>query len=136
VNTRIVPHAFLIIALSTFAAFSAPPTDAEATKMLVGSWVVPRDQYTAVSKDGGFTFKVDGTFTSYGVFHIHDEDLRIEVKGKWSVKDGVLIEELTSSSHAQMAPVGLVTHDKLLVVTDKEYRFRTQQEAEHTYVRK
>ncbi len=65
-----------------------------------------------------------------------DEDLRIEVQGKWSVKDCILIEELTTSSQPQMAPVGWITRDTLLAVTDKEYRFRTDQKVEYTYVRK
>jgi hypothetical protein len=35
-----------------------------------------------------------------------------------------------------MAPVGTLTRDTLLSVTDKEYRFRTESGEEHTYVRK
>jgi hypothetical protein len=130
-------HTLLLIALAGSQLAATPPPDAEATKLLVGDWVVPPEQYTATSKAGGFTFRPDGTFSSYGVFHIGDKDLRIEVEGKWSVKDGLLIEELTKSSQPQMAPVGTVTKDTLLGVTDKEYRFRTEQGGvEHSYVRK
>src|SRR4051812_22137236 len=116
----------LLVALIATHLIAAPPPDAEATKLLIGSWVVPGEQYTATSKDGGFTFRADGTFSSYGVFHIPNQDLRIEVEGKWSVKDGVLVEDLTKSSQPQMAPVGSLTRDTLLIVTDKEYRFRTE----------
>jgi len=127
---------FVVAALVALQLFAAPPPDAEVSRLLVGSWVVPREQYTATSKDGGFTFISDGTFSSYGVFHVRDQDIRIEVEGKWSIKDGVLIEELTKSSQPQMAPVGTLTRDTLLAVTDKEYRFRTDRGVEHTYVRK
>jgi hypothetical protein len=131
-----ISTAFLLVTLLVSRLIATPPPDAEATKLLVGTWVVPREQYTATSKDGGFTFRADSTFSSYGVFRIRDQDLRIEVEGKWNIKDGVLIEELTKSSQPQMAPVGDLTRDTLLTVTDKEYSFRTERGVEHTYVRK
>ncbi len=134
-TTRLL-GSLLVIASAASQLLAAPPPDPEATKLLVGNWVVPRDQFTVLKKDGGFTFKSDGTFSSYGVFRVRDEDLRIEVQGKWSVKDGILVEELTTSSEPKIAPVGWTTRDTLLAVTDKEYRFRTDQKVEYTYVRK
>jgi hypothetical protein len=125
----------VVVALVVSQLGAAPPPDAEATKLLTGSWVVPAEEYTATSKNGGFTFRPDGTFSSFGVFRVHDQDMRIEVEGKWSIKDGVLIEELTKSSQPQMALVGRLTRDTLLAVTDKQYRFRTERGTEHTYVR-
>jgi hypothetical protein len=126
----------LIVATLGPGLLVGPPPDAEAAKLLIGSWIVPRDEYTAMSKDSGFTFRPDGTFSSYGVFRVRDEDVRIDVEGKWSVKDGELIEELTKSTQPQMARIGSVTRDTLLAVTDKQYRFRTERGEEHTYVRK
>src|SRR5262249_5722015 len=114
----------------------APPPDTEASTLLIGSWVVPRDQHRNMGQDGDYTFKSDGTFSSYGVFHVGDQDLRIEVEGTWSVKDGVLIEELTKSSEPQRARIGSVSRDTLLAVTDREYSFRNEGAVEHTYVRK
>ena len=135
-NTRILLNAFVVIALATSPAFSAAPPDSEATKMLVGSWVAPREQYNeGLSSHGGFTFKRDGTFSSYGIFVRGDQKIRIDVKGKWSIKNGVLIEELTSSSRPELAPKGLVTRDTLLAVTDKEYRFRTEHGLTYSYSR-
>ena len=103
--------------------------------MLVGNWLAPRLQYHAISRIAAFAFKRDGTFSSYGVFNRGNEKIRIEVRGKWRVKGGILIEELTASDHPDLAPVGLVTRDTLLAVTNKEYRFRDEGGLEYTYSR-
>jgi hypothetical protein len=125
-----------ITVLAAFQATAAPPSDADAAKLLVGTWIIPRAQYPAWSKDGAFVFHSNGTFTSYGIFAIRGGDLRVDIQGKWRVKDGVLIEEVTKSSQPQIIRAGLVTRDILLAVTDKEYRYRTARGSEHTYLRK
>lgn len=135
-EARRLLSSLLIITVATSQLLAAPPPDTEATTLLVGSWVVPHDQFTVLSKDGCITFRSDGTFSLHGVFRVRDEDLRMELQGKWSVKNAILIEELTTSSEPRMAPVGWVTRDTLLAVTDKEYRFQTDQKMEYTYVRK
>ena len=56
----------------------------------------------------------------------------MELQGKWRVKDGILIEELTTSSQPQLAPVAWITCDILLAVTDKDYHSRTEQKVEYT----
>jgi hypothetical protein len=134
-STRTLSYIILIIAFAVWRTFSAPPPDAEASKMLVGNWLAPRLQYHAISRTAAFAFKRDGTFSSYGVFNRGNEKIRIEVRGKWRVKGGILIEELTASDHPDLAPVGLVTRDTLLAVTDKEYRFRDKGGLEYTYSR-
>ncbi len=131
----------LIVSLvaTAFAASqlaAEPMGDPEAAKVLVGSWVVPRDQVKILTKDGCITFKPDGTFSAYGVFRIGNRDCYLETEGKWNLKDGILFEEITSSSDPQIVPAGWTTRDTLLAVTDKEYRFRTEDKAEYTYLRK
>jgi len=126
-----------VVVTLAFSQLSAgPPPDPEATKVLIGSWVVPMEEYPATISDGGFTFNPDGTFSSFGVLRYDDQVMRLEVEGKWSIKNGVLIEELTKSSQPQISPVGTLTRDTLLVVTDRQYRFRTESGVEHTYFRK
>ena len=134
--TRLLNPLLVIAALLTLSATAAPPPDAEAAKLLVGSWVLSPGRNSAIVKDAGFTFRSGRMFTSYAVLHIQDEDVRVEVEGKWSVKDSLLIEELTKSNHPEVAPVGLVTRDTLLAVTEKEYRSRTESGAEERYVRR
>jgi hypothetical protein len=132
-----------IRAISTFLATifiasrlsATPPPDSEAAKLLRGSWVVPVEQYNGTVKDGGYTFRANGTFTSFTVIPGHDQDIRIDEEGKWSIKDGILIETLTKSSRPDILPPGTTTRDPLLSVTEKEYRFRTEQGKERSRLR-
>lgn len=112
------------------------PADPEVTEKLVGEWIVPQDQYTSVMRGGGLHFNKNGTFTSYGILKMKDQEIRIEVEGKWKVEKGILIEEITKSSHAQIVSVGSITRDTLLQLTNKEYRYRTEKGQEAYRVRK
>jgi hypothetical protein len=96
----------------------------------------PHGQLPILTEDGALTFKSDGTFTASGIVCVGGKEKHLETEGKWSVQDGILIEALTASSDAQMAPVGWITRDTLLALTEKEYRFRTVDKAEYTYHRK
>ena len=135
-NTHSFLSALLITLLSASSALGKPPSDIDAGSMLIGNWVVAREQYNTVHKGGGFTFKRDGTFSSYGIFARADEQIRIDVKGKWTIKGGILTEELTSSSHPEIVAAGLVTRDTLLAVTNKEYRTRNERGVVQSYLRR
>lgn len=126
----ILLRALFIVTVFALTAMAAPPTDTEATRLLVGSWVSGEPR-----APGGTTFKADGTFTSDGTFATRNGPITIKVEGKWHVKDGILIEELTRSSHPNIVPVGLTTRDTLLSVTEKEYRYRTEYATESGYKR-
>ena len=123
-------RALFIVTVFALTAMAAPPTDTEATRLLVGSWT--RDDPAFVT---GMTLKVDGTFTSEGTFATRNGPITIKVEGKWHVKDGILVEELTRSSHPNIVPVGHISRDTLLSVTQKEYRFRTVDAKEAGYKR-
>jgi hypothetical protein len=110
--------------------------DAEATERLVGTWAVPKEHRNAALKGGETTFKADGTFTSFALLKIKDQQVRIEVRGKWKVEKGVVVEEITKSSKEQMVPVGLITRDTILELTDKAYLYRSDKGQERLNVRK
>jgi hypothetical protein len=103
---------------------AAPPTDSAAAKLLVGSWAIPVEQYGGTLKAGGFTFQANGAFTSFLLLPGHGQDLRVDAEGKWSIKNGILIETVTKSSQPDIERPGLTTRDPLLSVTEKEYRLR------------
>jgi hypothetical protein len=124
------------VAVAVSHLSGAPPPDPEATRLLVGIWFVPRKEYAFTSKDGDFKFRADGTFSSFSVYRFGQEDVRVEVEGKWTIKNGVLMEKLTKSNRPLIAPVGALTRDTLLTVTNNQYRFRDDRGDEHTYVRK
>jgi hypothetical protein len=129
--------ALSVIALTCAAKLHAqPPSNSKAIATIVGTWIVPSEQYTEVFRGAEFTFKANGTFTSYAIFKIEDQEVRVEVEGKWRVEKGVLIEEITKSSRKDMVPVGLITRDTLLEVTEGEYRYRSEDGQEEYHVRK
>jgi hypothetical protein len=125
----------LLLVVSVTSAVAAPPSDAEATKLILGEWVMPLEQFNAVVKGGGFHFKEDGTFSSKGLIILRGENVRIEFDGTWSIKDGVLTETITRSSHPALVVMGSVTRDSITSLTDKEYRVRTEKGNEERYVR-
>jgi len=128
---RLVIFAVILVASRLLAG--APP-DVEASRLLVGSWDCRGESPAA--KECSFTFRADGTFSSYGVFHVRSREFRVEAEGKWKVKDGVLVEKLTKSSDPTTVHVGLTTRDTVLSVTKKKFRFKSDQEKECTYLRR
>jgi hypothetical protein len=133
-STRAISN-FLATVVIASRLSAAPPSDSEAAKLLRGSWAVPVDQYNGAVKDGGDTFRADGTFTSFTVLPGHGQDIRYDVEGKWSIKDGILIEQVTKSNRPDIVRPGVTTRDTLLSVTQKEYRFRTERGKECSSLR-
>jgi hypothetical protein len=132
-SPRFLAFIFAIVALP---ALGALPPDDQVREMLIGTWVVPVKEYNGAGKQGSFTFNRDGTFTYFDVFQVDGRDVRTDVSGKWSIKDGTLIEQVTSSTNPQFIPVGVVMQAPLLSITDNEYRYRVASGVEHTRVRK
>jgi hypothetical protein len=131
------PRFFVCVsAIVALPAFGALPPDDQVREMLIGTWIVPVKEYNASAKQGSFTFNRDGTFTYFDVFQSDGREVRTDVAGKWRIKSGTLIEEVTSSSNPQFIPVGLVMQAPLLAVSEKEYRYRAAGGVEHTRVRK
>jgi len=131
-------HALALLASLVFIGSlqAQPVNDAEAATKLVGTWVIPKEHYTAVLRGGETTLKRDGTFTSFAVLKIKEQPVRIDVQGKWKVEKGVVIEEITKSSREQIVPLGLITRDTLLELTDKTYRYRSENGQERQNMRK
>jgi hypothetical protein len=133
------PHLLLAIIVYFVVAGilqAQPLRDAEATDKLVGTWVIPKESRNEALKGGETTFKADGTFTSFALLRIKDQQIRIDVQGKWKVEKGVVIEEITKSSKEQMVPVGLITRDTILELTDKAYLYRGNTGQERLNIRK
>lgn len=133
-NMRAIRTFLATAFIATPLVAAAPPSDSESAKILLGSWDVGIDQYKAI-KAGGYTFQANGTFTSFTVFEGDGKELRVDVEGKWAIKDGMLIETITKSSHPDLDRPGLTTRDKLLLITQKEYRFRQENGKEYSHFR-
>ena len=107
------------------------PADAEATAKLIGSW-----DSEANGVKGTDILKADGTFTGSASGPIQGTQVTIAVEGSWSVKEGVIIETITKSNHPEFVPPGATTHDKLIEVTDKTYKARTETGALEVHVKR
>ena len=120
----------LIMAFAMSPTFSAPPPDAEATKTLVGSWADLEKVGTAGYIDDFKTFNHDGTF--YFAEKVGNRDTgkqaASEGKGKWRVKDGRLILQITevTGNHPLYGKdaVGRIIDWRLVSVTKKQFRIR------------
>jgi hypothetical protein len=124
-STRAIPTFLATIFFASWLS-AAPPADSKAAKLMLGSWSVPVEQYGGNIKAGGYAFQANGNFTSFTVLPTQRQDLRVDVEGRWSIKDGILIETITKSNQPDIVRPGLTTRDTLLAVTEKEYRFREE----------
>lgn len=125
--------AFFLSLFSISSVVAAPPTDTEAARLLAGTWVAT--DKPGVS-DATMIFRPDGTFLTHATLNIPGGPIKFQAEGKWRMEGGVLIEELTRSSHPNLAPVGLLTRDTLTSVTADEYRYRTERGEERGYARR
>lgn len=116
---------FAILSMA-FNLHAEPPNDTTASQLLVGTWSVPEELTTDVVLAGGYTLNADGSFISYGLILLDGERVRIDVEGTWKVKNGILVEEITKSSNPIFPPIGTITRDTILSVTDKEFRYQTE----------
>src|SRR5262245_24619589 len=130
----------IVLSLVTLAIISTclgqSVRDKELASKLIGTWIVPPKQYHngpgsyrkvgSVMKSASRTFRPDGTFKLSAVLTIDGRDVPLRDEGKWQIENGVLIQEITKSDQPQIVPVGVVTKDILVSVTDTEYRFRTK----------
>lgn len=118
--TRYIVLSFLCLALFGSVAFAELPKDEEIAKLFVGKW---NRQMPPGSKDRATTtFDRDGTFS--GVGRVADGKIEYKAEGKWRIENGVLIEEITKSSHPERVPAGTVSKDTLISVTKDEFRYQ------------
>jgi hypothetical protein len=128
---RIISFALIFVASRLLAAGSS---DIAVTRLLVGNWDFRSASPTV--KEGTFTFRADGTFSSHGLFHVGVRESRIDAEGTWQVKNGVLTEKLTQSNDPTTIHIGQITRDKVLSITNKKVLFETEEGRQISYVRK
>jgi hypothetical protein len=124
------------ILIISFCALSphAAPSDITATNLLIGSWV-NQGEYRTLSENRTWTFRANGTFSFSTVLRCGDAEVRFETLGKWRVKDGMLIQEVTSGAPQDMHALARM-RQRLLRINEKQARFRTEWGEEPVFVRK
>jgi hypothetical protein len=114
----------IILMLSAVPSPARLPDDEEARAKLVGTWIIPVEQYEMeFAKEGGYIFRADGTFSMFGLFQGAGHRFEFMIEGKWKVEKGYLVEEITKTDHPALLPVGKISRDALVSVSDKEFRF-------------
>jgi hypothetical protein len=108
----------------TLSNQAALPDDSTTSRLLVGTWSVPKEFATDVVLDGAITLNSDGSFISYGVILLDGEHVRIDVEGTWKVVNGILVEKTTKSSNPKSQHIGMITQHTILSATDKEFRYQ------------
>jgi hypothetical protein len=131
-NLRSLLAPLLLALFCASPLFAEVPPDVEAMRVLTGEWKEPPEPPVVSAST---TYKADGTLSGSATFTMPAGKITIIVDGKWRVEHGVIIEEVTRSSHPQFVPVGAITHDTLLSLTDKECRYRTEDGKEVTSTR-
>ena len=118
-----------------FCVSSAPaaPSDATASKLLVGSWV-NRGRYRSLSDTRTWIFRANGTFSFCTVLRSGDAEAQLQTLGKWRIRDGVLIQEVTGGTEG--THVGSIMRHILLSIDEKRVHFRTQWGEEPAFTRK
>jgi hypothetical protein len=127
-------HIVFAVILFVSPLLAGAPIDTEITKLLVGDW-----DFRSVSpavKEGTFTFRSDGTWSSHGLFHVGPREYRIDAEGTWQVKNGLLVEKLTKCSDPTTIHIGQITRDKVLSITNNKFRFERDEGTQASYVRK
>jgi hypothetical protein len=107
--------------------------DGELARLLVGTWTMRIDSKEAVIASASFTYAASGQFTSEGTLAIIGP---MVCEGKWSVVDGFLITEVTSSSHSEIIPVGDISKDRILKLDARVLETRNEDREIERYDRK
>lgn len=98
--------AVLFSALFAVNSFGATLTDKELKTALVGSWVNPPDSDSDLVLPARQIFHHDGTTLLYVYATPECRVPAAAFEGRWSVVDGMLITQITRSSHPHLVAVG------------------------------
>ena len=102
------------------------PEDTRIEKMMIGTWKLdlkPPAPSGVDVNDFHFTFFRNGTVNWGGVFSIQEHPFPIIMSGRWSIKDGEMHYEVTSSNVPLVAKEGFSSGSKIIDITNKKMTF-------------
>jgi hypothetical protein len=104
-----------------------PPSDAEIKALLIGQWVQEIPGQGGTVGKGYTTYKKDGTFVGKAVVTFNGQTLfTINLSGTWKVTDGTIIETVLQSDDPQGQAKGRVSKDKVLAISKKGLKVRSE----------
>ena len=110
----------LLIKLPAAAGEAAKvPTDEEATRLLVGGWILKVEPKEKMLGFGTIIFALDGRFTAELGINGAGKLNKVTIKGTWKVEKSVIVQEVTSSSVPQLLPAGVIGKDTILELNER-----------------
>jgi len=106
------------------SAFAEVEKDKPLQDAIIGTWAQVFENKT-MSLKGFTTYNKDGSATGEAIFNIAGKKQIVEISGTWKIHDAHLIMKVTSSSHPQMLPVGHITKDRIIKISEGVYEFET-----------
>jgi hypothetical protein len=96
--------------------------DAEITRRLVGTW--KSDPADGLSNGSRITYNADGSGSE--VFNMPDQDVEVEIGTTWTIKEGTLHLDCTSSSKPEVVPTGMKLQNRIISISDDKYVYEMQ----------
>ncbi|MEO7729137.1 MAG: hypothetical protein ABIS45_17945 [Burkholderiales bacterium] len=130
---------FLLSMLLAANAFGEPVSDIDLKVALVGSWVNPPDSGANLLLPARQIFHVDGTTLVYIYATPECREPAAAIEGRWSVVNGVLITQVTRTSHPGLIAVGqidtvnIVEVDPNRVVLDADDKLFVREKSDTCY---
>ena len=129
-RSRLLVGIAVVLSLSVVRAAWADepakkPSDADLAKRIVGKWSEEEQLQGGGTSKAMTTYRKDGTFTGEGTITRQGKSLTVKVSGTWKVTDGTLIETVEKCEPA-LIPKGKIFKDRILSVTDKVLKVKTE----------
>jgi hypothetical protein len=120
-------HLLIFVAFLPLLAFAEPAADAKAREAMLGVWVGTEVRPGAEVK-GTTELKQDGTFELSAIVKRNgNAPLLVQAGGVWKVEDGYMVQVIARTTNEALAPVGLVTRDKIVGVSGTELQLRSEE---------
>ena len=115
------------VALLPLLTLAEPAADAKARQAMVGIWV-GTEVRPGVEVKGTTELKQDGTFELSAIVKRNGATpLLVQTGGVWKVEDGYVIQVVARTTDGALAPVGLVTRDRIVGVSGTELQLRSEE---------
>lgn len=106
---------FLFTAICVQAA-TAVKSDAELSRLLVGTWVPAQPEKHEVLSTA--TYNADGTGTEVLSLRKQPDVELVRVTTHWSITNGFLVLKSVGSSNPSKIPIGVELKDRIITLTD------------------
>lgn len=120
-------------AVHAASAANDPVSDSDLQVALVGSWVIPPDSSNeALVIASRQVFHGDGTTQLFIYPTFECRTPAAEIEGRWWIKDGVLLTQITGTTDPRLIPVGEIQEVVIVAVDEDKVVFHAD---DQLYVR-